>query len=248
MKLKNRIAIVTGGGSGIGEATVRRFVAEGAKVVVGDVADRGMALCRELNGAGHETLFCKANVALEDDIRHLVERTVDRFGRLDIMVANAGIGQAAVPVEQTGLDRWQEMLDINLTGVFLSNKHAIMRMKAQKSGGAVVNVASILGHVGMAGATSYNAAKGGVVNMTRSIGVACAKDGIRVNAVCPGFVDTPILDAASEERKLRIEAVHPIGRLGRVEEIASAILFLASDEASFMVGANLIVDGGYTAQ
>ncbi|QUN31632.1 SDR family oxidoreductase (plasmid) [Cupriavidus sp. KK10] len=248
MKLSKKVAIVTGGGSGIGEATVRRFVAEGAKVVVADITDRGAALCGELNEAGHEALFCRADVAQEGDIRHLIEQTVSRFGRLDIVVANAGIGQAAVPLEQTELDSWQQMIDTNLTGVFLTNKHAIVQMKRQQSGGAVVNVASILGHVGMAGATAYNAAKGGVANLTRSIGVACAQDGIRVNAVCPGFVDTPILDAAGEEKKARIAAMHPIGRLGRSEEIAAAILFLASDGASFMVGANLIVDGGYTAQ
>ncbi|MNN67026.1 2-(S)-hydroxypropyl-CoM dehydrogenase [compost metagenome] len=140
------------------------------------------------------------------------------------------------------------MLDINLTGVFLSDKLAIEQMLKQGGGGAVVNMASIMGHVGVAGAAPYNAAKGGVVNLTRSLGVAYASAGIRVNAVCPGFIDTPILDGAPDAAVAHIVAAHPIGRLGRPEEIASAVAFLASDEASFMVGANLIVDGGYTQQ
>ncbi|MNZ15992.1 2,5-dichloro-2,5-cyclohexadiene-1,4-diol dehydrogenase [compost metagenome] len=248
MKLNEKIAIVTGGASGIGEATVRRLVAEGAKVVIADLSDRGAELSGELNQRGEKTLFVKVDVSREEDVANLIAATVECFGRLDIMVANAGIGQSRTPIEQTGLDQWQRMLDINLTGVFLSDKLAIEQMLKQGGGGAVVNMASIMGHVGVAGAAPYNAAKGGVVNLTRSLGVAYASAGIRVNAVCPGFIDTPILDGAPDAAVAHIVAAHPIGRLGRPEEIASAVAFLASDEASFMVGANLIVDGGYTAQ
>ncbi|GMG90530.1 short-chain dehydrogenase [Cupriavidus sp. TKC] len=248
MKLEGRIAIVTGGASGIGEATVREFVRQGAKVVIADLSEAGSSLSSALNAEGFDTTFMRADVKREADIQNVVTHTVAQFGGLDIMVANAGIGQPAAPIGQLALDCWQQLVDINLTGVFLSNKHAIGQMQRQGRGGAVVNVASVLGHVGMPGVAAYNAAKGGVVNLTRALGVAHAREGIRVNAICPGFIDTPILAQASAEARQRIIAAHPIGRLGRAEEIAKAICFLASDDASFVAGANLIADGGYTAQ
>lgn len=248
MKLLSKVAIVTGGASGIGEATVRRFVAEGATVVLTDVSSRGGDLADELARDGHVVRFAKVDVTREDEVREMIAEVVSEFGRLDIMVANAGIAQPPVPVESLTSDAWHQMLDVNLTGVFFSNKHAIAQMKRQGSGGAVVNVASILGHVGRPGATAYNAAKGGVVNLTRSLGVACAKEQIRVNAVCPGYIETPLIAGASAEGLAQITSLHPIGRLGRPEEIAAAVTFLASEDASFMAGASLMVDGGYTAQ
>ncbi len=248
MKLQDKVAIVTGGASGIGEAAVREFVREGAKVVIADVSEAGAALSLELNGAGYATAFARTDVSNEAQVGEMVALAVSRFGRLDIMVANAGIAVASVPVSEMSLERWQQTLAINLTGVFLCSKHAIAQMQKQGSGGAVVNVASVLGHVGVANQAAYTASKGGVVNMTRSLAVTHAHEGIRVNAVCPGFVDTPILAASPEAHRQRIIAAHPIGRLGRSEEIAAAIRFLASDDASFMVGANVMVDGGYTAQ
>ena len=139
-------------------------------------------------------------------------------------------------------------MDVNINGVFLSNKYAITQMLEQENGGAIVNNASILGHVGQNSVTSYAAAKGGVVNLTRTLGVTYAKNNIRVNAVCPGYVETAILENADEEMRQGLAGAHPIGRLGRPEEIAKAVSFLASDDASFMVGANMLVDGGYTAQ
>ncbi|WER48762.1 SDR family NAD(P)-dependent oxidoreductase [Cupriavidus sp. WKF15] len=248
MKLKNRVAIVTGGASGIGAATVRRFVAEGATVVLTDLSERGERLARKLAGAGHAVQFSRVDVTREHEVRELVAAVARDFGRLDIMVANAGIAQQAVPVESLTSEAWHQMLDVNLTGVFLSNKYAIAQMKQQGGGGAVVNVASVLGHVGRPGATAYNAAKGGVVNMMRSLGVACAKEGIRVNAVCPGYIETPLIAGAGTDFLAQVTNLHPIGRLGRAEEIAAAITFLASDDASFMAGTSLMVDGGYTAQ
>jgi len=248
MRLKEKIAVITGAASGIGEATARRFIAEGASVVLADVSPRGEQLARELEEGGGTTGFVRTDVTREDEVRDLVAQTVRRFGRLDIMVANAGIAQPAAPVQALSADAWKQMLDVNLTGVFFSNKHAISQMMEQDDGGAVINVASILGHVGRVGATAYNAAKGGVVNMTRSLGITYAKDRIRINAVCPGFVETPLLAGASDERIAEIIAMHPIGRLGRAQEIAAAIAFLASEDASFMAGASLMVDGGYTAQ
>jgi NAD(P)-dependent dehydrogenase (short-subunit alcohol dehydrogenase family) len=248
MKLRKKVAIVTGGASGIGEATVRLFAAEGASVVIADRSALGQELARELGESGCDAHYRNVDVSSEHDVRELIDEVVSRFGRLDIMVANAGIAHPSSPVEEVGLEQWQQMIDINLTGVFLSNKLAIVQMKKQGAGGAIVNMASVLGHVGMTGAVSYNAAKGGVVNLTRSLGVAYAKDGIRVNAVCPGFVETPLIDRASGEIRARIVAAHPIGRLGRPEEIAKAVLFLASDDGSFVVGTSLLVDGGYCAQ
>jgi NAD(P)-dependent dehydrogenase (short-subunit alcohol dehydrogenase family) len=248
MKLKDKVAIVTGGASGIGEATVRLFATEGASVVIADRSAAGGALARELTGKGFSVHACEVDVAREDEVLGMIDGAVARFGRLDIMVANAGIAHPGSPVEDVRMEQWQQMLDINLTGVFLSNKLAIAQLKKQRSGGVIVNMASIMGHVGMAGAASYNAAKGGVVNLTRSLGVAYAKDGIRVNAVCPGFVETPLIAQATDEMRERLVAAHPIGRLGRVDEIAKAVLFLASDDASFVVGTSLLVDGGYCAQ
>ncbi len=248
MKLQDKVAIVTGGASGIGEATVCDFVREGAKVVIADLSEAGEKLSQSLNDEGFATAFVRVDVSDEAQVRDLVALAASRFGRLDILVANAGIGNLRMPAAEMPLERWDRMLAVNLTGVFLSNKHAIVQMQRQGGGGVVVNVASMMGHIGAAGLADYNAAKGGVVNLTRSLGIAYASEGIRVNAVCPGFIDTPILAQATEEGRQSIAAVHPIGRLGRAEEIASAIRFLASDDASFIAGANLLVDGGYTAQ
>ncbi|MGT2454139.1 SDR family NAD(P)-dependent oxidoreductase [Cupriavidus basilensis] len=248
MKLKDKVAIVTGGASGIGEATVRLFAAEGARVLIADRSALGKKLARELVENGYDAHDCETDVSREDDVRKVIDQVVSRFGRLDIMVANAGIAHPSSPVEDVGIEQWQQMMDINLTGVFLSNKLAIAQMRKQGSGGAIVNMASVLGHVGMTGAASYNAAKGGVVNLTRSLGVAYAKHGIRVNAVCPGFVETPLIDRAPGELRTRLVAAHPIGRLGQAAEVAKAVLFLASDDASFVVGTSLLVDGGYCAQ
>ena len=248
MKLKDKVAIVTGGASGIGEATVRLFAAEGARVLIADRSALGKKLAGELVENGYDAHDCEIDVSREDEVRKVIDQVVSRFGRLDIMVANAGIAHPSSPVEDVGIEQWQQMMDINLTGVFLSNKLAIAQMRKQGSGGAIVNMASVLGHVGMTGAASYNAAKGGVVNLTRSLGVAYAKHGIRVNAVCPGFVETPLIDRATGELRARLVAAHPIGRLGQAAEVAKAVLFLASDDASFVVGTSLLVDGGYCAQ
>jgi NAD(P)-dependent dehydrogenase (short-subunit alcohol dehydrogenase family) len=247
MRLAGKVAVVTGGAKGIGEAIAQLFVQEGAKVVIADFSNEGQETVKALNDKGGEAHFVKTDVSKEADIQHLVEETVRRFGKLDIMVANAGIGDTA-PIHELSLDRWQKMIDINLTGVFLSDKYAIEQMLKQESGGVVVNMASMLGHIGQVNGTSYTAAKAGVVNLTRTLGITYAKQGIRVNAVCPGYVDTPLLSQASEELINQLIAGHPIGRLARADEIAKATLFLASDDSSFMIGANLMVDGGYTIQ
>ncbi|MCM2534302.1 SDR family oxidoreductase [Neobacillus pocheonensis] len=240
--------MITGGATGIGKATAQLFVQNGAKVVIADVSNQAENTIKELLNIGGEAIFVKTDVSKETDIKNLIEETVDHFGKLDNMVPIAGIGHPGTLIHEVTLDHWQQMLDINLTGVFLSNKYAITQMQNQGTGGTIVNVSSIMGDVGKTNQFSYNAAKAGVANLTRSLGVTYANQGIRVNAICPGFVDTPILSIADEEKRSLLISAHPIGRLGRAEEIARTILFLASEDLSFMVEANLIVDGGYTAQ
>ncbi|MCA1010635.1 SDR family NAD(P)-dependent oxidoreductase [Halobacillus halophilus] len=247
MKLQGKVAVVTGGSSGIGEAAVKDFCEQGAKVVIADLNEQGSELSSQLNDQGYETVFQKTDVTSEEDIKNMVQTAVGTFGSLDILFANAGIGDAT-PAHELSYEEWKKLMDVNMNGVFLSNKYAITQMLEQENGGAIVNNASILGHVGQDSVTSYAAAKGGVVNLTRTLGVTYAKNNIRVNAVCPGYVETAILENADDEMRQGLAGAHPIGRLGRPEEIAKAVSFLASDDASFMVGANMLVDGGYTAQ
>ncbi|TCM89145.1 NAD(P)-dependent dehydrogenase (short-subunit alcohol dehydrogenase family) [Paenibacillus sp. BK033] len=247
MRFENKAAIVTGGASGIGEATVRAFAAEGAKVVIADFSDRGAAVSEELNGQGFDTLFVKTNVAEEASVKAMVAATVKKYGRLDILFANAGIGAQGVTHELSMKD-WQRMIDINLTGVFLCDKYAIDQMLKQGTGGVVVNCGSIHSHVARSTIPAYSAAKGGVKLLTQSTAIAYAQQNIRVNAVCPGYIDTPLIQGGSEEARQYLINLHPMGRLGKPEEIAKSVLFLASEDASFITGTTLTVDGGYTAQ
>lgn len=245
MQLKDKVAIVTGGASGIGKETVKLFVKEGARVTIADFSDAGEELAKELREGGAEVLFVKVDVRDEAQVAAMVDKTVEKFGRLDIMVANAGIGDTT-PAGDMPAEEWNKITGVNLTGVFLCNKHAVRAMK-QSGGGAIVNTASILGHVGFNTAPAYTAAKHGVVGLTKSVALDYAKDNIRVNAVCPGFILTPLL--GSDQAVLDyLVGLHPLGRLGKPEEVAQAILFLASDAASFITGSSLMVDGGYTAR
>ncbi|OAB40289.1 SDR family NAD(P)-dependent oxidoreductase [Paenibacillus antarcticus] len=246
MKFESKVAIVTGGASGIGEATVRLFAAEGAKVVIADFSDRGQTVSDELNSQGFDTLFIKTDVTNEQEIIRMVDQTVQKFGKLDILYANAGIAQDG-PADQLLFENWKRTIDINLTGVFLSCKYAITQMIAQGTGGAIVNCGSIHSHVGKAGVTAYASAKGGVKLLTQSLSADYASQGIRVNAVCPGYIDTPLIKGRTEAVTEHLVGLHPMGRLGQPEEVAKAVLFLASDDASFITGTSLLVDGGYTA-
>ncbi|UYZ00722.1 SDR family oxidoreductase [Peribacillus frigoritolerans] len=246
MKLENKVAIVTGGASGIGASTAQLFAEEGAKVVIADFADHGRAVSEELNGKGYDTLFVKTDVTNENNVKNMIEETVNKYGKLDIMFANAGIARDG-NIHELSYEQWQKTIDINLSGVFLSDKYAIEQMQKQSTGGAIVNTGSIHSHAGKPGVTAYSAAKGGVKLLTQTLGATYAKDGIRVNAVCPGYIDTPLIAEAQGEIRQGLIDLHPIGRLGRAEEVAKAVLFLASDDASFVTGTSLIVDGGYTA-
>ncbi|MBY0085284.1 MULTISPECIES: SDR family NAD(P)-dependent oxidoreductase [Brevibacillus] len=247
MRLENKVAIVTGGASGIGETTVRLFAKEGAKVVIADFSPRGNELAEELNQAGFDALFVKTDVTKEDEVKNMVSTTVEKYGKVDILFANAGIAKDA-PGHLLSVDDWQRTIDINLTGVFLCDKYVIEQMLAQGTGGAIVNCGSIHSHAGKAGVTAYSSAKGGVKLLTQTLGLTYAKQGIRVNAVCPGYIDTPLIAGRNEALNEHLIGLHPMGRLGKPEEVAKAVLFLASDDASFVTGTSLLVDGGYTAQ
>lgn len=245
-RFKNKVVIVTGGASGIGLASVQAFAAEGARVVVADFSEQGQTVVEGLEKAGNEAIFVKTDVADSASVRGMVEQTLARFGRIDVLFANAGIA-ADGPIDALSERAWHRTLDINLTGVYLCDKYVIEQM-LQQGGGVIVNCGSIHSHVGKAGVTAYAAAKGGVKLLTQSLAIDYGARGIRVNAVCPGYIDTPLLKDVPAEARAELVKLHPLGRLGKAEEVASTVLFLASDEASFVNGASLLVDGGYTAQ
>ncbi len=247
MRLKDKVAIITGGTFGIGEATAYLFAKEGAKVVIAARnKEKGARVVQKIKENRGEAMFVRTDVSVEEDIINLMNETVKEYGKIDILFANAGVGDMG-DVEDVTLEDWNRTISVDLTGLFLSNKYAIAEMR-KTGGGSIINCASILGHVGQPSVSAYAAAKGGVVNLTRSLAVENAKYNIRVNAVCPGYIETDILSGLTDEMLEHLKSLHPVGRLGKPEEVAYPVLFLASDESSFVTGANLLVDGGYTAQ
>lgn len=246
MRFEDKVVIVTGAASGLGEATAVEFAKEGAKVVLSDVSDTGKELSDKLNAEGYETTFIKADVSSEEQVKNLVTKTVDIYGKLDVMFANAGINIEG-QVDELEFDDWKKVLDINLTGVYFCDKYAIQQFKKQGTGGAIVNMGSIHSHVARSGLTAYSASKGGVKMLTQQIAAHYTKDGIRCNTICPAYIKTPLMETVPEEVRQQLESLHPIGRLGEPVEVAKAVLFLASDDASFISGTSLLVDGGYTA-
>ncbi|MGB9791703.1 MAG: SDR family NAD(P)-dependent oxidoreductase [Thermacetogeniaceae bacterium] len=248
MRLRDKVAVITGAGSGIGRATAILFGNEGAKVIVSDYKeDTAKATLDEILKNKGEGIAVRADVSNEEEVRQLMEKAFKSYGRLDILINNAGIGEVS-PVEELSEEAWYRTIDINLKGVFLCTKHAIPYMR-RSGGGSIVNNASILGHVSFPGAAAYSAAKGGVVMLTKNMALDYAKDRIRVNAVCPGFIRTPMVEKGAVKDQIDyLATLHPLGRLGEPIEVAYAMLFLASDEASFITGSSLMVDGGYTAR
>lgn len=247
MSFENKVVIVTGGASGIGYATVEAFCQEGAKVVIADLQDNGQAVSDEFNRKGYQTVFFKIDVRNEEDNQALIQYAIDKFGGLDIVFANAGIA-ADGPIHELAIDAWKRTIDINLTAVYVLNKFAIQHWLKENKKGIIVNCGSIHSWVGKHGVTAYAASKGGVKLLTQTLAIDYASKGIRVNAVCPGYIDTPLLKDMDVKIKQQLIDGHPIGRLGKAEEVASVVLFLASDGASFVNGTSVLVDGGYVAQ
>ncbi len=248
VRLKNKVTIITGAASGIGKATAVLFAEHGARVVVADIdIHGGKETVTEIQKVGNEAKFIKTDVTNKIDTQNVVAQTVDTYGKLDILFNNAGIAMR-LPVEELPEDDWHRCLDVNLNGVFLCAKAAIPAM--QKNGcGSIINMSSIYGIVGADVRAAYVASKGAVTNLTRGMALDYAKDNIRVNCICPGFVETPlvagVIKTPDEYQKLADK--HPMRRLGQPEEIAYGALYLASDESAFVTGIALPIDGGYTA-
>lgn len=251
MRLEGKVAIITGASAGMGKATAELFAREGAKVAVTDIdIAGGEAVVNAIREAGGEATFFKLDVSKEADCKEVTKAVVEKYGKLDILINNAGVTGVDKPTHELTEDEWDFVFNVDVKGVFFMTKHAVPFMK--KNGkGAIVNFSSIYGLVGSRELTPYHAAKGAVTLMTKKDALTYAKDHIRVNSVHPGTIKTPLVqnlidnDPAYEEKQLRL---HPIGYLGNPIDVAYAVLFLASDEARFVTGAQLAIDGGYTAQ
>ena len=254
-RVKNKVAIITGGASGLGEAQAKTLAKEGAAVVVTDI-DRatGEEVVCAIKEAGGRAIFVKQDVSLPNSWSEVIQQTIGEFGGLHILVNNAGIAPVQ-DFETSTLEDWRKVTAVNLDGVYLGTQAAINHMK-NNGGGSIINMSSIVGIVGNArSSAAYCASKGGVRVYTKAAAIHCGREGysIRVNSVHPGYVKTPMVEKIIDGRGgpeflKQIEALHPIGRIGEPQEIANGVLFLASDESSFMTGSELVIDGGYTAQ
>ena len=252
-RVEGKVALVTGGSSGIGRATAQVFAREGAKLVVADMdEDGGQQTVHGITEQGGEATFVRADVTAAAEVEALISQAVSTYGRLDCAYNNAGVTQRDYPpTDEYPLEDWHRVLAVNLTGVWLCLKYELAQMRKQGSG-AIVNTASIAGLVGIAGRSAYVASKHGVVGITKTAALEYASQGIRVNAVCPGYVRTPMVDYVirhqGPELEAQIVAREPVGRLGRPEEIAETVVWLCSDAASFITGHAMAADGGFMAQ
>ena len=248
--LAGKVALVTGAASGIGRSTSLLYAREGARVVISDVDEAGgNETVRMIQEAGGGAIFIRANAGSPGDCQALVAQTVEKYGRLDIAVNNAGIGGESNQTADYSVEGWQRVIDINLSGVFYCMKYEIPAM-LNSGGGAIVNMSSILGAVGFENSPAYVAAKHGILGLTQNAALEYSKQGVRVNSVGPGFIRTPLISALESDQQAYnlLVSLHPIGRLGEPEEVAELVLWLSTDKASFVTGAYIPVDGGYLAR
>jgi NAD(P)-dependent dehydrogenase (short-subunit alcohol dehydrogenase family) len=248
--LKNKVVLVTGAASGIGQAIALVAAREGARLVLSDINEHaGQEAVKQVRALGAEVLFATSDVGKPEDAQALVDQALAHFGQLDVACNNAGIGGESGLLADYPLDAWAQVININLSGVFYGMKAQIPAM-LKGGGGAIVNTASILGKVGMATAPAYTAAKHGVIGLTQAAAIAYSAQGVRINAVGPGFIHTPMIQALEEDAdvKAALIAAHPIGRMGLPEEVAELVVWLACSRASFVTGAYYPVDGGYLAR
>jgi NAD(P)-dependent dehydrogenase (short-subunit alcohol dehydrogenase family) len=256
-RVSGKTALVSGGASGIGAATCRALAREGASVIVADLQEEmGEAVVAQIKAAGGQAVFQRLDVRFEDSWQAATARAFETFGKLHVVVNNAGLGRPTGTAENQTLEDWRAVMSVNADGVFLGVKHGIQAIRRTGEPGSIVNLSSIVGIVGLAASAAYTASKGAVRLLTKSAALYCAREKlpIRVNSVHPGYIKTPMatdtmnIAVPFETRQREIEAQTPMGRMGEPEEIANGILFLASDEASFVTGTELVIDGGYTAQ
>lgn len=250
--LQGKVAIVTGGASGIGRSTALALAHEGVRIVIADVVEQdGERIVQEIQRIGGDALFVKTDVSQSADVQALVNKTIETYGRLDYGINNAGIGGTSALTADYPESDWSRVIGVNLTGVWLCVKYEIPQILKQ-GGGVIVNVSSILGVVGFANASAYVASKHGIIGLTKVAAIEYAAQGLRVNAVCPAFIATPMLEQAGltedSEMYKAIVGLHPIKRLGTSREVAEMIVWLCSDAAAFVTGSAMLVDGGYIAQ
>ncbi len=247
-RLKDKVALITGGGSGIGRASCTLFAAQGAKIMLADyVTEGGNETVQQIKAAGGEASFVQADVSKSADVQNMIKHTVQTYGRVDILFNNAGIEGPSAKLANYDEEAWDRVIAIDLTSVYLGMKYVIPEMVKQ-GGGVILSTASVAGMVGFPGSGAYAAAKAGVINMTRMVALEYANKNIRVNCICPGIIATPMVQRVMGDRPDdQIVRLEPIGRLGQAEDIANAALFLAGDESSFATGAPFVIDGGYIA-
>jgi NAD(P)-dependent dehydrogenase (short-subunit alcohol dehydrogenase family) len=248
---KDKVALITGAGAGIGRAAALEFAHRGAKVVVADVTTQGNATVEQIEKMHGHAIFVQVDVSQPAGVQDLIHETMQTYGRLDFAFNNAGIEGASASVADMAVADWHRVIEVNLSGVFYSMKYELPAI-LKSGGGAIVNMSSILGQVGFTNASAYTASKHGVIGLTKAAALEYSAQGIRVNAVCPAFIATPMLERAgiTSDPAVRasMEAMHPIGRLGEAEEVAKVVTWLCSPDASFVTGEAILIDGAYTAR